>query len=273
MRTFVLGALLVRALNAQSDEAITPTAISTATPLADSDAFSALPILPAGTNDVILSTLSPTASPIGRVGGLPSLPSLPGFPSLSQPPVLPLRPISSPVAAPSQAGGFRPLAFEQPQPLAGVGAGVGAGVNANPLLSGSGTGKVNILAANDPGNINAQDYDPSSEYYTPTRPGPPGWDGEDNGFYDGEDYDTAYYWAKQKGKGDDYCPSWCADYSDSDDEDGVLVKKKKKVARKGTLDASGILNATDPVRRSARPQDPPSRITGFKWPKKVADGK
>jgi len=72
------------------------------------------------------------------------------------------------------------------------------------------------------------------------RPGPIGWDGEDHGHYDGEDFDDSAYFGKDEGKhvgkkgkdwdSDDDCPAWCLDEtdSDSDDEHHVLKKKKKK---------------------------------------------
>ncbi|KAF1363636.1 hypothetical protein EJ07DRAFT_173519 [Lizonia empirigonia] len=62
-------------------------------------------------------------------------------------------------------------------------------------------------------------YDPTSPYYDPTA-APPGWEGQDNGIYDGED--GSYQGGKRGGKppvytdspsygddGEEECPAWC----------------------------------------------------------------
>ncbi|KAF3045879.1 hypothetical protein E8E12_003562 [Didymella heteroderae] len=53
-------------------------------------------------------------------------------------------------------------------------------------------------------------YDPSSPYYDPTAQ-PPGWEGDDNGIYDGED-DDAYPGYHDH---DEKCPAWCLPEDDS----------------------------------------------------------
>jgi hypothetical protein len=135
------------------------------------------------------------------------------------------------------------------------------------------------------GDDSTPDDTPDDDEDAPPRSGPPGWDGEDNAQYDGEDYDTDAYYGKQKakyvgkGNGTDDCPSYCLHEPDvgSDDELPVLKKKKVKKVKKtkskvvAPVDDSddGPDDApSDKLRRAARPQ-----LVGFSWPTKQASSK
>jgi hypothetical protein len=149
----------------------------------------------------------------------------------------------------------------------------------------SGKGFGGLSVGGPGGGVNGLGYVPGAEPPLAKRPGPPGWDGDDNGEYDGEDYDTGASWKKggkhvgKKGKGwhdsdsDDDCPRWCreadTDSDSSDDEAHTHGKRKKKVAKK-----------TQVTRRSTengvyRAPQPPSvgGLPGFSWPGKKSIGK
>ena len=251
----MVGALLVRALNAQIEPAPAPVALPlegggpVGEEVASADLFGVGPSLPPGTADIILSTLSPDSAaptPLNAAGGGPA--------SAPTPLIL----AGTPFIPPAQPGIIPPVAV--PGPLAGG----SAVAKVNPVLQA--TGKVNILA-DDPvlGNPLLGDPllgGPFGKYYRPPRPGPPGSDGEDNGFYDGEDYDLAAYLASIN-----YCPPWCLDdpATDPDNQPPVLKKKKKKVAKKAkTVDIGVGVDIDLP---------PLPGLGGFVFPKKKTSGK